>query len=322
MKDKMQIQFELLMEVDQICRENHLYYILCDNTAFYAYEQKSIQKIVGTPRIAMTMQDAERFGEIVGKKMPDRYFESRKNSPDYVGFTASYGNKNTTKYDMFTGKNRINHGIEIEILYIVDSVNNPLQRKLNRILEICWTAVVIQGVTKKEFAFWLCQSLANLFRSIIGKQRFGRLYYNYILNAKGKIDLLAMKKDQNVLIQKSKIPAELLQDRESYMVDGYPFMVPKDLETFMVSYFGKMWKDQRFKDGLPKYDSQVVLVDIPFQKIVPEIEKTYDIDKIREEYIYVLYKQTPVYKEKKKIDNNWKHLLKTVDAWYAQKRKE
>ncbi len=314
-----EIQLKLLRELDDICRKNHLFYVICDNTMFYAYEQESISQIKGIPRVAMTIGDAERFGKIVGAGGRNRYFESRNNSPNYKPFSARYGDCGTTDYDFLEGKNRVNHGIEIEILFITKLNRRGLWGKFDSLLELAWEALVMQGVTHRTFLYWCCRGIADACRRFVGVRKFGRFYYNYRKKNKDISDISEMSKEQTLLIDKAKIPVSMLLDRGEIQIDGYRFMGCSEPERFLERYFGMKWRDHRFKSYHDKYDSQVVLTDIPFADIVPQLEKTCDADRLRENYLRMRYKHISVYRDRKLINKNWENFLRAVDLYYAKK---
>lgn len=318
MDRKKELQLELLKEIDTICRENDIFYILCDNLAVAAYECNSLEGLHGFPKVAMTMEGAEKFEKIVNESMvKDRYFESRRTSPNYKIFSASYGNSNTTDYSFFNSSNYLNSGIEIRILYIVQNTHKSKKRKkFDKTLERAWKVSVQQGVTFKEFTYRACQLIPDFFKLIVGKRRFGRMYYNYVKKHRNIKDIWGLSSDTVVGIKGHSVKLDILRDRVDIDVDGYPMMICRDTQTFLEQTLGRKWEDVHFSEHPKKYDSQVTYTDIPFSEIVPLIEKECNAKKLREDYFLLRYKHLPVLKDRRAITRNWKRFLKAIESYY------
>ena len=100
MLDVQEIRFQLLLEADEICRENGIRYALFGATALRAHARHCFgdgeDSVV---KIAMYPRDAMRFVEAVEREgRPDRYLEYLGNNPDVGRINIRYGNRNTIDF--------------------------------------------------------------------------------------------------------------------------------------------------------------------------------------------------------------------------------
>ena len=116
METKTDIQIELLQEIEEICLKNNLNYVLAGENGLNAYLNHTIKNGPIDVSVAMTQGDIDRFCEIIEKEYKNnRYVEGIFNSPKYNPFYVSYGNKNTTYFNVVNIDNRIHHGIQVRI---------------------------------------------------------------------------------------------------------------------------------------------------------------------------------------------------------------
>ena len=85
MKTKHEIQLELLQEIDEICSNNGLKYILFGMNALNVYHNHSIKDGPRMVAIAMTSGDIDRFCKIIEEEYNEnRYVEGIYNNPNYM----------------------------------------------------------------------------------------------------------------------------------------------------------------------------------------------------------------------------------------------
>lgn len=124
-KTKKDIQLELLKEIDAICSENNLKYILFGDNALNAYNNHTIKDAARIVAVAMTQGDVERFCDIVEENYSqDRFVEGLFNNPRCNSLYVSYGNKNTTDISIVRGNYNNCRGIRIRIYYIKKRIMN------------------------------------------------------------------------------------------------------------------------------------------------------------------------------------------------------
>ena len=114
MKTKTEIQLELLQEIDNICSENHLNYILFEIDGLNPFHKT--KETPGLISIAMTQGDIDRFAKIIEEDYSEnRYVEGIFNNPRYNPIHISYGNRNTTDIEILEISHNIHYGIQIII---------------------------------------------------------------------------------------------------------------------------------------------------------------------------------------------------------------
>ena len=130
MKEKIDIQLELLSELNEICAKNDLKYILLGKSALNGYQNKTLKNGSRYVSVAMTNGDIERFCEIIERDYSEnRYVEGIFNNPFFVPFYVTYGNRNTTDFYVANYNKNINHGIHIR-LYPICKYAKKKGRKL------------------------------------------------------------------------------------------------------------------------------------------------------------------------------------------------
>ena len=67
MKTKTDVQLQLLKEIDEICKNNNLHYVLVGLNSLNAFRNHTIAKGSRITAIAMTHGDIERFCKIIEK---------------------------------------------------------------------------------------------------------------------------------------------------------------------------------------------------------------------------------------------------------------
>ena len=116
MKTKHEIQLELLQEIDEICSNNGLKYILFGMNALNVYHNHSIKDGPRMVAIAMTSGDIDRFCKIIEEEYNEnRYVEGIYNNPNFIPLYVSYGNKNTADFHMVNLNKNKYFGIRIRI---------------------------------------------------------------------------------------------------------------------------------------------------------------------------------------------------------------
>ena len=88
MKEKIDIQLELVSELNEICAKNNLKYILLATNALNGYQNKTLKNGSRYVSVAMTNGDIERFCDIIEREYSEnRYVEGIFNNPFLSHFT-------------------------------------------------------------------------------------------------------------------------------------------------------------------------------------------------------------------------------------------
>ena len=99
MRNKNDVQLQLLKEIDEICSKNNLHYILHGINSLKAFRHNTIRNGYRITAVAMTQGDIDRFRKIIEKEYSEnRYIEGMFNNPQYNVYHFSYGDRNTTDF--------------------------------------------------------------------------------------------------------------------------------------------------------------------------------------------------------------------------------
>lgn len=121
-------QFELLGEIDDICKANDIKYYVIGNTLLFGYYKNVFGNEYTTNTIAMTPEDAMKFIEYCEQNLPDdRNIDYMLNNDLHNGHTIYYCDKNTLSLDWRKIKESRNIGIHITI-YILKKKDKNLMR--------------------------------------------------------------------------------------------------------------------------------------------------------------------------------------------------
>lgn len=250
MKTKTDIQIELLQEIEEICLKNNLNYVLAGENGLNAYLNHTIKNGPIDVSVAMTQGDIDRFCEIIEKEYKNnRYVEGIFNSPKYNPFYVSYGNKNTTYFNVVNIDNRIHHGIQVRIYPIRKAMDlngnkiegwtpklkreRKLRQKLNKRIE-----------SNKFWREKLAQKVLNIPYSLTGG---GKRYYNEVKKNIFIDKWEDIQKYSKVRIINKEITTESLKEIQKYEVDNIELSLPESADTYFSEIFGKNFKEKNIK---------------------------------------------------------------------------
>ena len=222
------IQLELLKEIDNICIQNDLNYILLGTNGLNAFINHTIKNGPISVSVAMTSGDIERFISIVEKQdNPNRYVEKintqKKNNPWHV----NYGNENTAYFHIMNLDKSEHHGINVELYPIRGFKVNEKAKK---------------AASKPENTNKLNRFINKFLKSDkkeeVKKEPADKTYID------------RWEDIQNFTVVKiinTKIKAKTLEELDRYEVDSLQLSLPKDSSKFFREIFGANFMDRKIK---------------------------------------------------------------------------
>ena len=272
---KQDIELELLKELDEICEENDLKYVLFENNALNAYYNHTIKNNNRKIEVAMTQGDIERFAKIINEN-PNRYVEGTFNNSKYVPIYISYGNENTADFDVVSYKPNIKHGISILLHPILkpSGLNSKLKKE-EKIREI-----LNKKVENKKL--WYAKIGVNLLNKAYNTSR-GNSYYNKFKSNTFIDKWEDIEKYSTVIINNKKISSKSLKELEKIELDGINVALPKDTNTYFTGIFGKDFNEKMI---IPENRNQFLTdTKISYKQIIKETEENLKEIKISQENI-------------------------------------
>lgn len=326
-RTKQDIQLELLQELDNICSQNNLHYILWGDNALNAYKYHTIKNGARIVSVAMTQGDAERFFRIVQENNNNnRYVEGLINNQRTNALYLSYGNKATADFSAVNLKYNKYRGIRIRIYYIkkgagLDDVLVPewtpqlmRERKIRKLLN---TRIVNKNLK------WIDTGL-----SILRKIYFcigGIKYYERLRN---RTFIDRWEDIQNYKLvrigQSGTVDANLLKHISQYEVDGNLFCMPEQADAFFSNYYTEDFRKIEIHTKTQRLKT-IVNTDNSYEQIK---EQNYALLlEIRSLQEQILWKRFKARKEKECVMNVWRLVQMTnrqvkFKQYFVEKQEE
>lgn len=160
------VLYELLQEVDRICRLHQIPYTLFAGTALGAVRHKDFVPWDDDLDIAMLRSDYERFLEVAPRELDSRYYLQAEFSEHWPLHFSKLRKNNTTCLEKYHPKDpEIHQGIYVDLFPIDNASDRPFVRKL----QYCASRVVLAKTlqsrgyvtdsVKKKLAMGLCRLL-------------------------------------------------------------------------------------------------------------------------------------------------------------------
>ena len=144
-------ELEILVEIDRICRINHINYFLDSGTALGAIRHKGFIPWDDDIDIGMLRKDYKRFIEVAKEQLGDEFFlQTIDTDPFYNKLHAKVRKNNTLFMEDINYNRKMNHGIFIDI-FPFDNVPNfmgNLYIKINQFFQKLASYVFAEGYEK------------------------------------------------------------------------------------------------------------------------------------------------------------------------------
>lgn len=310
MKTKTDVQLQLLKEIDEICKNNNLHYVLVGLNSLNAFRNHTISKGSRITAIAMTHGDIERFCEIIERDYSEnRYIEGIFNNSRYVNYSFTYGDKNTTDFHVTNLNRNIHHGINIMIYpirRIKENLNSALLKKEQRLR--LFMNKRIENDNFRHIRDGL--KVMNALYTVTGG---GKRYY-YQLKKLTFIDKWEDIQNYDMVnIGNSDLNSKLFKEVEIHQVDGLnlPFLSPT--EEYFKEVYGEDF-DEKIINPKTQRIRDIVDTEISYNQVLDE---TSDILKeIRVIHEDMIWERRKFDSEKEAINNVWR-LVEMTDEQLA-----
>ncbi len=305
---------DLLIEIDDICRQNNMKYTLTGKIGRYIYEKHMFPSRFYHLTIAMTDGDIERLIEIVNSsdnnKRSVEYILNNKKAKD---LSIRYFNNETTLINIKELFEHNNYGIFIKIKPISKFPNKVKRKNLKlaktilkgsqKRLRSCKFSRFIPVLLLKIFMFFVRHSN---YRKILHKYNKRLTFFNKIEDLyneeRFKIGFSTFKKSKkkNIYFTDVDINDEHINHR--FMIS--PLIVNKDIE--------------KVKSKATIVFSEMVDTSVPFNDYMNDetIKQLTNIQKSWDDYIRIVTKANNVTKV---IHDTWNIYLMTVDLLKLKK---
>lgn len=279
MKSRMDVLRELLVELDQICRENNLKYTLVGEVANQIAENNTFPELYDYISVGMTLGDIHRLIKIVDD-IDGRQIEYFMNNENARGLQFRFCNSNTTLINVKEIDNHVNYGFYIRIRPINDGSNTGFKAKILRLAKGVWKGsckTMASSNSKRKVLVVLSKMIVG----VLGCKNVRKWIYNYNYKLRAIDSWNDIASLNRVVIGK----AAFVESEEWELVD-----VNVDGNTFMYApnVIG------RYIEALPTHQTvmmnDIENTEIPFTEIInneqfSEFNKTKEY---RDEYLKIV----------------------------------
>lgn len=269
---------ELLTDIDEICKSEHIDYFLCDETAHGAVLHHGFHKNCVSASIAMTTDHAFKFAEAVKKQnREDRIMDSMFSNKDYPDFSLRYGDPNTTMMELPYTEEDKTPCIAVTIHMIRFKPDS--MKKYYKYSKAFWDVSRMKADEYSKFYKKAAITGCTTAKKIFGEKNTGRFLFKswcslFKPNKKAKKMAIGMGKySYDVSLVKEGKAAVVLEGKEFPVFGQYE------------DYLNKRYSCENFREMTPKYQtpsvSLMVSSHIPYLKYMEKAKsKGVDFDAI------------------------------------------
>lgn len=285
MNEMQKISFQLLIEIDKICKENQLTYFLGPKSLATAMLHRGYDRNLICPDLLMPVNDMDRLIQILDSSMPaDRSIEYMGNSKNFIGFQLSYVNEKSTYLQMKRGSDVSKSGIRINIIPIRKKTFG-FRAKALRVIETGWECNGFR-LTKKINIKTIIAAGFCRFCMLMGKANFAKLlFHKYQKYYAFPTDMVVIKETKKKSIV---MDYDFFSDADSVKFEGTFFPAPQNKEEFLTAYFGELWREN-LSNRTVNFMDTILLPTIPYRDFIYQANQNgYDINKYFRHYRYSL----------------------------------
>ncbi len=302
MTDVQKKLFELLTDLDDICKRRHIDYYLCAETAHGAFVKKAFHEDCCEASVAMTPENARKFiAAVKAEKRADRIVDSMYSNKNYPDFTLRFGDPNTLMMRLpYKAVGPIPCiGVTVHMIRCKPRRLGKLYTLTKYFWKACLTPVSVHSRAIVRVAAAVCHGI----KTVLGGTNVSRLLFKLWCSL-----FSANRKAKKISVGDGKFSfsADLLAEKEDLELEGGTFTTFGYIDEYFKAAYGSS-----FKDKTPKYtkasSSLLASVCVPYGKYLAYAQaQGLDFEKIA--------------RNKRKFDAQQKKVSaynKVIDKYYA-----
>ncbi len=353
MNDIQRKLMELMDEIDTLCREKDLHYVLFGQTAAQARKESSFVGSTYEFQIIMPLPDILRLQTLVNESLNStRTFESWEDNAALPQMVFRYTDRNSLLVDGWTGAYHTKPGIAITIF------TAKTERPSAKILG-CERYLQMYNDGRSKY-FWATITFAKVLRKIVGKARTEKILHvdnlsNFTSNT-GKLQtgglralLHGRKKLGQYIVENqadcpsysnakafwfmrsdgklTRLPKNLFRSCKRITFEKRKFPLPKKWQVFLSVIFGENWETTAY---LPLPDSWRMQVindsNMPYEDYLNSIKESRsslsNIARYWAEYYYWMKTEHDPAKDiKEHAYGRVERSVNRIDIWYTLRSK-
>lgn len=251
-----QIELEMLVELDRICRKHHIKYNLCAGTLLGAVRHKGFIPWDDDVDVRMLRSEYKKFCEVCRTELNKEKFFLQTHETD-PGYRWQFGRilKNGTEY-VRVGQEKLKQktGIFIDIFPSDGVPSGKFEKKIYfKTAFVCrkilWSPVGARVCEKKwqRIGFWGL----SLIPSSIPFAIFDFLASKYDERSAERVSCIGLKADKNIFanegddekIQKYGLKREWHTELVELEFEGFRFWAPEDYDGWLLEAFGSRYME-------------------------------------------------------------------------------
>ena len=259
-----QRQYEILVELDRICKKNNIEYFLDGGTLLGAVRHQGFIPWDDDLDVGMFRKDYNKFVKIINEELNDKYFFQNCENDIYFGYMFGKLRIKNTKYtEKICKKAKASDGIFIDVFPFDNISSNEKESKRNfmkvaslRIMLLLKNNYIVETNTLIKKMEKIILKVASLFiskKGIIKK-------INKIVNKYNDVDTGYVTNFSTPYFNKSRFNKQWLNERTLLNFENGKYMCPKNYD----SYLKYIYNDYM---TLPPIEKRVShgIVDIEFE---------------------------------------------------------
>lgn len=234
-----QKQFEILKELDRLCRKNNIKYSLSGGTMLGAVRHKGFIPWDDDVDVHMIRKEYEKFKKVALKEMDEKFFyQDLETDPGYGNFYAKIRLNNTRYVENISKDVNAHKGIYIDIFpidsYKKESVFDFYKVVFYRMLLLLKSNYIIEANTLVKKIELLILKFIKIFvtKKFVIKRVEKIKLNNSTKNPKNYINY------DEVYFDKPLLTKNMIEKLAEYEFEGKKFFGPKDYEEYLTYFYG------------------------------------------------------------------------------------
>lgn len=246
LKELQQIELDILVEIDKICREEKIRYYLAGGTLLGAVRHKGFIPWDDDIDIAMPRNDYEKFLEVLEKQDNSRYKAlSLEKTKDYPYPFAKVVDTKTRLVEEI-GKDVADMGVFVDI-FPIDGMGNDKEEAMKRLMKIIrirsriWEASLKKSEIKNKEIHLLNKIVKGCFNigiRLLGIKNSYKYMMNYVNQKQFETSEWIASAVGGAGIQRELIEREYFDDVIEVEFEGKIFQAPKGYEKYLSNLYG------------------------------------------------------------------------------------
>lgn len=297
MNDIQQKLFELLTDIDEICKREGIPYYLCAETALSASVTGKFFNSCAQASVAMTPENAMRFVAAVEKEnRADRAMDSMLTNKHYPDFTLRYGDPSTLMLQLPASKalTRPFIAVTIHLIKYQPKRLNIVYRCTGLFWTACSKSTASIGKFSTRAAIGACHAIRNIFGGKLFSRTLFKLWVSLLQTRKGA-------KRIAICTDPFHFSSKLVSTAGTVALEGREFSTFGDLQGYLTTAYGPDYATAVPSFAVPSA-SLLISTNVSYDRYMERLNQQLDVAEMRRQQKSYDLQQRKVSVYNKKID--------------------